>query len=571
MFSAAAVGVKEVMMGAGININPANDAVPPGVVKLTAPDEPEPTVAMMVVDESMVKEVAGVPPKLSAKVPEKFVPLMVIVAPLPAFVGEKEVIVGGAMNVNPSSDAVPPGVVRLTAPEEPLPTIATMVVDDTIVNELTEVPPSVTTEVLLKLVPVIVMSAPAAAVVGANEVIVGAGMNVNPSSEAEPPGVVRLTAPEEPLPTLAMMDIEETTVNEFTEVPPSVTTEVLLKFVPVIVMSAPAAAVVGANAVIVGAGMNVNPASEAEPPGVVKLTAPVAPVPTTATMEVEETTVNELTGVPPNVMAEVLLKLVPVIVIKAPAAAVVGANAVIVGGGMNMKPASEAEPPGVVRLTAPEEPLPTIAMMDEEDTTVNALTEVPPSVTTEVLLKFVPVILRSTPAAAVVGANAVIVGAGMKVNPSSEAVPPGVVKLTAPDEPAPTMAIIEVEETTVNDVTDVPPNVIADVLLKLVPVIVMSAPAAAVVGANAVIVGAGMNVNPASEAVPPGVVKLTAPEEPLPTIATIVVDDTTVNELTAVPPNVKAVVPSKLVPVILINAPVAAIVGEKEMIVGGGM
>jgi hypothetical protein len=204
------------MMGAGININPANDAVPPGVVKLTAPDEPEPTVAMMVVDESMIKEVAGVPPKLSAKVPVKFVPLMVIVAPLPAFVGENEVIVGGAMNPNPSSDAVPPGVVRLTAPEEPLPTIATMDEEETTVNEATGVPPKVITEVPLKLVPVIVISVPAAAVVGANTVIVGAGMKVNPSSEAVPPGVVRLTAPEEPLPTIATMDEEETTVNDAT-------------------------------------------------------------------------------------------------------------------------------------------------------------------------------------------------------------------------------------------------------------------------------------------------------------------------------------------------------------------
>ncbi len=139
------------------------------------------------------------------------------------------------------------------------------------------------------------MSAPAAAVVGANAVIVGAGMNVNPASEAEPPGVVRLTAPEEPLPTIAMMDEEETTVNDATGVPPKVSTEVPLKLVPVIVMSASAAAVVGANAVIVGAGMNVNPASEAEPPGVVRLTAPEEPLPTIAIMDVEETTVNEAT------------------------------------------------------------------------------------------------------------------------------------------------------------------------------------------------------------------------------------------------------------------------------------
>jgi len=374
MPAAAAVGVKEVMMGAGININPAKDAVPPGVVKLTAPDEPEPTVAMMVVDERMVKEVAGVPPKLSAKVPVKFVPLMVIVAPLPAIVGEKEVIVGGAMNVNPSSDAVPPGVVRLTAPEEPLPTIATMDEEETTVNDATGVPPKVSTEVPLKLVPVIVMSAPAAAVVGANAVIVGAGMNVNPASEAEPPGVVRLTAPEEPLPTIAMMDEEETTLNDATGVPPKVSTEVPLKLVPVIVMSAPAAAVVGANAVIVGAGMNVNPAREAEPPGVVRLTAPEEPLPTIAMMDEEETTVNDATGVPPKVSTEVPVKFVPVIVMSASGAAVVGANAVIVGAGMNVNPASEAEPPGVVRLTAPEEPLPTIAIMDVEETTVNEAT-----------------------------------------------------------------------------------------------------------------------------------------------------------------------------------------------------
>ena len=108
----------------------------------------------------------------------------------------------------------------------------------------------------------------------------------------------------------------------------------LLKLVPVMVINAPAAAVVGAKAVIVGAGMKVKPANDAVPPGVVKLTAPVAPVPTMATMDVEETTVNELTLVPPNVMAEVLLKLVPVMVIKAPAAAVVGAKAVIVGAGI---------------------------------------------------------------------------------------------------------------------------------------------------------------------------------------------------------------------------------------------
>jgi hypothetical protein len=337
------------------------------------------------------------------------------------------------------------------------------------------------------------------------------------------------------------------------------------------VIKAPAAAVPGAKAVIVGAGIKVNPANDAVPPGVVKLTAPVAPVPTMAIMEVEDTTVKDVTGVPPNVMAKVLLKLVPVMVINAPAAAVVGAKAVIVGAGIKVNPVSDAVPPGVVKLTAPVAPVPTMATMDVEETTVNELTLVPPNVMADVLLKLVPVIVIKVPAAAVPGAKAVIVGAGIKVNPASDAVPPGVVKLTAPVAPVPTTATMEVEETTVNDATGVPPKVIAEVPLKLVPVIVIIVPAPALVGAKEVMVGAGMNVNPASDAVPPGVVKLTAPVAPIPTIATIEVEETTVKELTAVPPNVKAVVPSKLVPVILINAPVAAIVGEKEMIVGGGM
>lgn len=148
---------------------------------------------------------------------------------------------------------------------------------------------------------------------------------MNPAREALPPGVVRLTAPEEPLPTVATIDVEDTTVNDVTGVPPNVTNRVPFRLVPVIFINAPAPAFAGAKEVMVGAGINVKPASDAVPPGVVKLTAPVDPLPTIAIMEVEETTVKDVTGVPPNVMAEVLLKLVPVIVIKAPAPAAVGA------------------------------------------------------------------------------------------------------------------------------------------------------------------------------------------------------------------------------------------------------
>jgi hypothetical protein len=117
---------------------------------------------------------------------------------------------------------------------------------------------------------------------------------------------------------------------------------------------------------------------------------------------------------------------------------------------------------------------------------------------------------------------------------------------------------------------ETPAIVIPVGLLRLVPVIVTNVPTGPVVAEKEIIVGAGINVNPASEVLPPGVVRLTAPVDPVPTIATIEVDDTTVNEVTGVPPNVITEVPVKFVPVILINVPAAAVVGANEVMVGAG-
>ncbi len=133
--------------------------------------------------------------------------------------------------------------------------------------------------------------------------IVGAGMKVNPSLEVEPPGVVKLTEPLEPLPTIATIDVEETTVKEDTGIPPKVTIDVPLKLLPVMLMIALAAAITGSKDEMKGAGIKVNPSRDAVPPGVVKLTAPVEPVPTTASIESEETMVKELTEVPPRLIA----------------------------------------------------------------------------------------------------------------------------------------------------------------------------------------------------------------------------------------------------------------------------
>jgi hypothetical protein len=80
---------------------------------------------------------------------------------------------GGPLNVNPASIALPPEELILTLPVEPDPILALMVEEDIIVNDCTAVPPIVTPVVPLKLVPVMVMVSPAAALVGEKELMVG--------------------------------------------------------------------------------------------------------------------------------------------------------------------------------------------------------------------------------------------------------------------------------------------------------------------------------------------------------------------------------------------------------------
>ena len=153
----------------------------------------------------------------------------------------------------PEPLAVPPAVVTLTPPlVAPGITMATNVLPLLLIG-MAETPAIVIPVGLLKLVPVIVTSVPTGPVVAEKEIIVGgAEIKVNPAIDALPLGVVRLTAPVAPVPTMATIEVEETTVNEVTRVPPNVIIEVPVKFVPVMLMIAPAAALVGAKDVIVG-------------------------------------------------------------------------------------------------------------------------------------------------------------------------------------------------------------------------------------------------------------------------------------------------------------------------------
>ena len=69
------------------------------------------------------------------------------------------------------------------------------------------------------------------------------------------------------------------------------------------------------------------------PLAVVTNTLPVAPLPTTAVMEVPLTTVKELAAIPPKLTEVAPVKFVPVIVTVCPVLADVGLNELIAGGG----------------------------------------------------------------------------------------------------------------------------------------------------------------------------------------------------------------------------------------------
>lgn len=76
---AAIVGVNAVTVGVAIKVKPASVAVPAGFVIDTLPVAPAAaTTAVILVALTLVTDVAAVPPKLTAVVPVRLVPVMVI-------------------------------------------------------------------------------------------------------------------------------------------------------------------------------------------------------------------------------------------------------------------------------------------------------------------------------------------------------------------------------------------------------------------------------------------------------------------------------------------------------------
>jgi len=236
-------------------------AVPPAVVTVTEPVRaPVGTVAVSEVLETTVN-VALVPPKVTFVVPVKFAPVIVTFVPTGPLVGVKDEIVGAGGGVTVTVKAfalvaVPPGVVTAIGPVvAPLGTVAWRAVSETTVNDAV-VPPKVTLVVPVKLVPPIVTFTPTGPLVGAKDVIVGAGgVTVNAVAlVAVPPGAVTTIVPvDAPAGTVAVSDVSEATMND-APVPPNFTLVVPVKLVPVIVTVMPTGPLAGLNDVIVGAG-----------------------------------------------------------------------------------------------------------------------------------------------------------------------------------------------------------------------------------------------------------------------------------------------------------------------------
>ena len=234
---------------------PGPVAVPPAVVTDTvpvvAPGITKPTSWVPVLEITR----AVTPPMVKAVGLPRLVPVMVNSVPIGPLAGVKEVMVGVGKNINPVLVAVPPGVVTLMLPVAPLATTTVIVLASTTVNEVAAIPPKLTAVAPVKLVPVMVTVAPAAADVGVNEVIVGAAINVNPVRVPVPTGVVTLTSPDVPFATTAVMLVALTTVKDVAAVPPKVTAVAPVKLVPVMVTVAPVPADAGVNEVMAGKGI----------------------------------------------------------------------------------------------------------------------------------------------------------------------------------------------------------------------------------------------------------------------------------------------------------------------------
>ncbi len=404
---------------AGLTIKTlALEARPPGVVTVITPFPALlGTTNVIVVGETMTNDAAGTPPTVTELAPMRFAPWMVTVEPDRAVVGEKLVIVGAGgrtVNVVRPLVAVPPGVVILITPDcAPFGMTNVIVVGETMVKEDAATPPTVTEFAPVKFAPIMEIVAPGAAEVGEKLMMVGAGgrtVKVVRPLVTVPPGVVMLITPVlAPLGTV-MLTVPSRFTVKVAATPPMLTLLAPVRFVPVTVMTVPAAPEAGEKLVMVGAGVVTVNLSEAlaDPADEVSVTAPVmALFGTVKDIDVwlPSAVVICVAAAPPTVTCVTQCNPRPVTVTTVSGGPDVGVKLVMSSvAGVNTKPASRAVPALVVTTTSPEALLQaTVAVICVSLSMVNAATGVPPILTALVPVNRIPVITMLAPGLVCVG------------------------------------------------------------------------------------------------------------------------------------------------------------------------
>lgn len=206
-------------------MKPVFVAVPPGVVRLALPLAPLPTRTTTCVG-LMLTIFAAAPPKLTAVVPVKFVPVSVTVSPCAALVGVKLLMLGAGIKTNPDNAPVPATDVTLTSPDAPeAATRAEMSVSPVRVNDAAAIPPKRTDVAPVKPVPRRRTVPPAGALVGEKLAIAGgAAKKVKPERVPVPFAETTVISPDAlPAATTAVMRVVELITKLCAAIPPKLT------------------------------------------------------------------------------------------------------------------------------------------------------------------------------------------------------------------------------------------------------------------------------------------------------------------------------------------------------------
>ena len=381
-------------------------ALPVAVRTVTVPlVKPAGTVAVSCVAEPAWNW-AMTPLNVTAAVVLRLNPVIVTTVPAGPLIGHNDVTDGPIVSaVVLTASAVPR---TDTGPlNASFGTVAVICVGETTVKVAFAVEPVNPTELTeVRLVPVIVTSAPGEAVVGVKELIVG-GAAKSALAVAVPEGAVMLIGPLMRLAgTIALMVVADTTLNDAAGVAPKQTAVAPDRFAPVIVTAVPAAPRAGEKLLIAADATANVPVATPVLTGVSTEIRPETAFAGTATVIDVADTVVGLIATPANFTAVAPVKFAPVIVKLVPVAPDAGLNDATAGDvvtkHVSLVMRVVLDTIAIGPLVAPPG---TAVVISVGDTTLNEETDVPLNFTSVTSAKLVPVMYTLAPSAPVVGSK----------------------------------------------------------------------------------------------------------------------------------------------------------------------